>query len=245
VIRETVAQIVSATVRALRDAPAPPSRPLAVPAPVIPDPASADLHRSLSIADRAGSSLEPPVKGYSVAITAGTHTSPFSLGGPSGHSDWLGPSLSVSVRRETQPFLIEARVVAEMSEHSLDLVNIHSQLYSATLAALRRFSAGPFTFGLGLEMGALFLRETASPGTSGFDQDTVWTLAPSAPLFSEIKWSTGLLAGAIGQVSTPLSRRLFLHFTAGVPVVLMKVVNDGQWHASSYTQLLGGVGFSL
>jgi hypothetical protein len=245
VIRETVAQIVSATVRALRDAPAPPSGPLAVAAPVIPAPASADLHRSLSIADRADPSLEPPRKRYSVAITAGKHTSPFSLGGPSDHSDWLGPSLAVSFRRETQRFLIEARAAAEMSEHSLDLVNIHSELYSATVAASRRFSAGPFTFGLGLEMGALFLRETMSPGTSGFDQEIVSSLAQDAPSFSEAKWSTGLLAGAIGQVSMPLSRRVFLHVTAGFPVALMKVVNDGQWHASWYTQLLGGVGFSL
>jgi hypothetical protein len=244
VIRETVAQIVSATVRALRDAPAPRPGPLALAAPVIPAPASADLHRSLSIADRADPSLEPPPKRYSVAITAGQHTSPFSLGGPSDHSDWLGPSLSVSFRRETPRFLIEARAVAEMSEHSLDLVAIHSQLYSATLTASRRFSAGPLTFGLGWETGALFLRETMSPGTSGFDQETVWSLAPYAPLFSEVKWSTGLLAGAIGQVSMPLSRRLFLHATAGVPIVLMKV-DDGQWHASWYTRLLGGVGFSL
>jgi hypothetical protein len=245
VIRETVAQIVSATVRALRDTPAPRSGPLALAVPVIPAPASADLHRSLSIADRADRSVEPPLKRYSVAITAGKHTSPFSLGGSSDRSDWLGLSLAVSFRRETQRFIIEARAAAELSEHSLDLVDIHSQLYSATLAASRRLPAGPFTFSLGFETGALFLRETMSPGPFGFDQETVWTLAPYAPLFSEIKWSTGLLVGAIGQVSMPLPRRLFLHVTAGVPVVLMKVVNDGQWHASWYTQLLGGVGVSL
>ncbi len=124
VIRETVAQIVSATVRALRDAPAPRSGPPVLAVPVIPAPANADLHRSLSIADRADRSTEPPLKHYSIAIATGMHTSPFSLGESFDRSAWLGLSLAVSFRRETQRFLIEARAAAEFSEHSLDLVDI-------------------------------------------------------------------------------------------------------------------------
>ena len=243
VMRETVAQIVSGAVHALHAETSGPPRAvvLVTPPPTVPGP----VEQSISQPASRASALEHPVpRAYSLAMVAGVHTSPFLLAEPHDQLNWLGLTLALSLRRETPTLLLELRAVAERSERSIDAIDLHSQFYSAILGASRRMTSGPFTFGLGLEVGALLLRQQSE---IVYNADSGSGAGFALPGVLGASSSAGFLVGLLGEASVAVTRRWYLHLVASLPRATMKVddVNDGataHWQSDWYAQVLGGVG---
>jgi hypothetical protein len=243
VVRETAAQIVGASVLALQGGAAALVHPVSFPAASsAPSLALAQSSRQPAAPDEASSVW--PRQGFSLALAAGAHTSPFTLAEPHDQYHWLGFSVSLSGRWETPKYLLAVRSAAEFSERTIDTIDLRSQLYSATLAASRKLSVGSFAFSLGLEAGTLILRQHPSliwDSYSGYESSL------SVPGRLGTTWSAGPLFGPIGEARVTVTRRIFLHLDAGVPFTVMRINDNGvsHWRSSWYTRVMLGLGVYL
>jgi hypothetical protein len=214
VVRETAAQIVGASVLAMQGGEAALLHPVVSPEPTLaPAITVTDNSRKSEPAEASG---VPSGRGFSLALAAGAHTSPFTLAEPHDEYHWLGFSMVLSGRWETPRFLLAVRTAAEFSERSIDTIDLRSQLYSATLAASRKLSVGSFAFSLGLEAGALILRQHTSLIWDSYSGGTYTDeTALSLPGRLGTTWSVGPMFGPIGEARVTVSRRIFLHLARG------------------------------
>ena len=150
----------------------------------------------------------------------------------------------MELRWETGRTLLAVRAAGELSQRSIDQLELQSQLFSSTLALLRRLRSGWVSLHLGLEFGVLVLRQQTSvigPNAS--------LPPPSLALPGQLvtTWSAGVLVGPVAEVSVAITDRVFIHVSAGLPVAYMNVYELGTtaWRTSSYARLLGGVGAYL
>jgi hypothetical protein len=243
-LRETVSQIVSATVWTLRNDGAGRSDEVALaatqPPPLVP--ARADIPEANVI--RAPVAAPVAIHGrYSLAGAVGAHTSPFLLAEPHTESHWLGLSMAVAGRWESPVALFSLRATGELSERSIDQIELRSQMYSVSLAASRKLTFGRVSFALGLEVGALFLRQH----TSQVNSNSPIPASLALPGQLGTTWSVGPLVGLTGEVNLALTQRTFLHLTAGLPLAFMRVDDNGPsaWQSGLYTQALCGAGAYL
>jgi hypothetical protein len=257
VLRETAAQIVSATVRALQGE-GPPSSPRVLPLP----PSSSAGTRDTVIRQRAAAS--PPAaefgktrpRRYSLVASGGIHSAPYGLADtnaalPSSQGildSRLGPAISMSIRRAGKHAAFEARLAWETSQSSNDFkIGLDTQMYSATLAAFLTGDLGPVTFSLGAEAGVVLMRQVTSEWSCCSDYPRESLVLPGQ---LGTTWSTGPMFGPILQTSVHLGtlRRAFAQVDASVPVIVMRVNNsDGtsSWQPAGRVRVMMGLGYAF
>lgn len=245
---EMVAQIVTATARALDDLRSLSPAASAAPTATLPGP-SVDIQRPMSAPRTPDARANHR---FGLALVAGEHSSPFELGEPHDDPNWLGPSVSFSARRETRNSLLEVRLTAERSTRSIDQLNLRTQYYSAALAASRAFTSasGELSASFGVELGALFLRQVTSPGDPNLAGGPASLAGAFALGGGETTWSAGVLTGLLGQFTWLVRPPVFINVMGGVPLVLLNVNTyylnkDAHWRQGFYFQMLGGLGVYL
>jgi hypothetical protein len=243
---ETVAQIVAATARALEEVRSFSPATAAGATPASPE-AVVGIRRS---AAPPTATVQPSSHRYGLALVAGAHTSPFKLGEPRDEANWLGGSASLSGRLETRTALFEVRLTAERSERSIDWLGLRTQYYSAGVAASRAFSSASaeFSASLGVEVGAILLRQTTSDslvplgGTASYNGATSYVVVGAATT-----WSLGAVVGLLGQATWTVRGPIFIDVVCSVPAPLMDLTENGQtsWRVRPYVRMLGGLGVRL
>ena len=231
---EAVAQIVAATVRTL--AAEPPPAPVEPPAPpVAPGPV---------VVRRQAPPPAPRGDAFGVALAGGAHTAPFALGGSSDESNWLGPSLTLSLRYDAAKAFIELRLTGERSQRSDLSLDLQTQFYAAALAAGRQFRAGSFAVSLGGTVGAIALRQSSAPESQSGEGAVAGTIPVKGAEQPGTTWSVGALAGPLARATWSVSPRWFLDLVVALPVVAKRLDGAGAngWQLGSYFQSLVGVG---
>lgn len=243
---ETVAQIVAATARALEEGRTFSPATASGATPVSPE-TVVGIRRSP--APPAATGQLPPHR-YGLALVVGAHTSPYKLGEPHDEVNWLGGSASLSGRRETPTALFEVRLTGERSERSIDLFGLRTQYYSAVVAASRAFpsASGEFSASLGVEVGAILLRQTTSDSLVPVGGTASSNIANSyAVVGGATSWSMGAVVGLLGQVTWTVRGPVFLDVACSVPAPLMEFTENGRtsWRVRPYLRMLGGLGVHL
>jgi len=246
---EMVAQIVAGTARALDDSRSVSRVASAAPTAASPEP-SVGIRRPAS---PPGTRDAPANDRYGLALVAGEHTSPYELGEPHDEHNWLGASVSLAARRETRNSLFEVRLTAERSMRSIDQLDLRTQYYSAAIGASHAFTSasGEFSASVGVELGALLLRQATSPGDLNLAGSAASLVGAFALGGGETTWSAGVLSGLLGQVTWRVRPPFFINLMGGVPVVVMNVNMEypdnghAHWRQSFYFRMMGGLGVYL
>lgn len=256
VARETVAQVVRSAVQVLTGSDATDDPPRATIAAAEPETISPP-RPSAEVSQRRGPT--GPVQGtvdaegkthrgrFGAAIAAGAHTSPFLLSEPYNQSHWLGLSVQLAGRWETPALLLALRGAWETSERSIDTINLESQLFSISLALSRKLTFGALSFGIGAEIGGLFMRQVTSEIQDAFNTYSLPRIALTLPAQLATTWSTGFLLGPLAEMNLTVTEHAFVHLEVARPVAFMDIDDNGAtaWKASAYLRAMGGFGVRL
>lgn len=257
VARETVAQIVQTLVRALLDptsAPAPlleppPITPLLPPMPV-PPPAPVGAARGSEASSPATvirapePASRPRMHGYNAIISVGEHSFPYDLAGPLALQPRVD-AVAVSLDRRYARVTATARLSVEWSRHLAGAVNVATQILTASAGTFAGRRAGPVSFALGVDVGALLIRQSTSLADST-DLGAIFALGFPGVLWDA--WSAGPMGDLRASMSVDLFSRAFVRFEAALPVAWLNtrdINGDSAWRVSRYEQLMLGVGYHL
>ena len=252
VLRETAAQIVSATVRALQGEGTPSSPRVLPPPPPSSGAGDTVIRQRAPASPPAAESGKTRPRRYSLVASGGIHSAPYGLADtnaiiPSSQGildSRLGPAIALSIRRAGKHAAFEARLAWETSQTSNEFkIALDTQMYGGTLAAFLTGDFGPVTFSLGAEAGVVLMRQVTSEWSS-----TATSLYLPGQLGTT--WSTGPMFGPILQTSVHLGTlgRAFAQVDASVPVIVMRVNNsDGtsSWQAAGRVRVMMGLGFAF
>jgi hypothetical protein len=258
VMRETVAQIVKAAVHALRgktELQEPPVTPAAATddsweAQPSAAPMAAPFVQTapvLAATGRTLSSTPTPQRRWSFLFSFGAHTSPFKLAEPHTESNWLGTSMVGAARFHYRNFILAARLAYEESARSIDIYDLKTQYISATAAAYRSKDFGRLYVAVGVEAGALFLRQDTSADQANLSSGYANYRLLELPGQLGQLWSTGVLAGPLAEANLTIGKQMLVHLDVGMPVATLQIKDSlgTRWSASPYFRALFGVGYRL
>jgi hypothetical protein len=238
--RETVAQIVAEAVRALRSVHR--ATTAATAPPLTAPPAAVTLGE----AARPAAPASPRKTAVELTLAAGAHTAPFKMAEPSSESNWLGPSVQGQIRWRVGKAAFALRSGWEKSQKTIDWLWLRTQFYSMTLAALRRVEVDKLDLGIGLELGALYVRQSTE---MNYDYPGVMQMTFGPGTLRDTQ-SLGFLFGPILEANLKLTERWFFHldFAASINGLDVKGGSVGWktgWTTSPNLHGLMGLGIRI
>jgi hypothetical protein len=244
VARETVAQIVGESVRALRAGPATPeptSVPVSAPERAPEPPTLAGVAHPASVVPPS-----PKARRFEVTLAAGAHTAPFKMAEPSSESNWLGPLVQGQVRWRIGKAALAMRAGWEKSDKTIDSLWLYTQFYRMTVAAFRRFQLDSLDLGIGFELGALYIRQSTE---ANYAYTSVYPTEFSPGTLRNTE-SLGYLFGPVAEANLRLTERWFFHidFAASIDNVKMKAGSLGAttaWESSPSIRGTLGLGVRI
>jgi hypothetical protein len=179
------------------------------------------------------------ISATSVMASGGVHTAPYGLG-------WFGPAAGLTLRRDGRRFSLEARLIWERSStsHGLDYpyngIDIRTDGFAATVAALRSLDLGPLTLSAGVEAGGWLLLQKPS---ISIDSNPRPALGLPGQLSSNTSW--GPIIGPLLQMDVHLFSRWYARLDAGLPLTWMQVKDNRgatHWDFDWRARVMAGVG---
>jgi hypothetical protein len=241
VARETVAQIVQTTVRAMLDpAGAHLARALALQPPPI---APSDPSQPAVTAERkAPPVFEPRLAHDGVVgglISFSRHTFPFDTDAPLTQYPFDGLALSFS--RRFPVLVVTARLSGQLNEQTSEGFKLGTQALMASVGAGAHLDRGDLSFALGLEAGAIVIHEKLDFHSN--QSNVSYDLGGGF----DSNWWSGPLVALRGAVDYHLSSRAFLRVEPGLTVVAVEPKHSGatHWQVYQYGQLMLGAGYSF
>jgi len=195
---------------------------------------------------------------YSLVLSGGMHTAPFSLQGVGPGSvytsTWrqrnVGPAAALALRRDSRRFSLEARLGYGTDHLENDgQIALDTQMFTAGATGLAAWDLGPITFDAGVEVGLLAIRQRTTEWTAVYPFTSPGP-RPSLDLPGQLgtSWALGPSVGPVLQANVRLWRRVFAQLEGRLPFALMNVksapdASDWQW--SRRLEVMVGIGCYL
>ena len=259
VARETVAQIVRTTVRALLD-PAgepgdgatasrlepPPLSPLSLPSPPAPIAAAGaiKLPRTATVTRAPISAPRHGAHPYSAVISVGHRSFSYDATQPLAVQAKVN-SVALSFDRRYGMLSATARLSGEWSRDPVAEVVVATQILTSSAGVSANLDVGRVSLALGLEAGAVVIRQDTS--LADWADQSAWR-ALGLPGVLRTGWSAGPMVGLRSSMSVDLFSHAFVRLEAAVPVTWLDtrdVNGDSAWRVGRYAQVMLGVGYRL
>ncbi|MEP6653586.1 MAG: caspase family protein [Myxococcales bacterium] len=146
-----------------------------------------------------------------------------------------GPALLVSARHDRRWLSVEARLGFDRGTLTdVAGVELDNRALTPSALAVAPFDWGPLTLAIGVEAGVVLMHQSMA-----LSADHAQLLsAPATTSLLTPRWSTGLQAGPVTQVDSPLGPHSYLRFEAGL---IWRSFDDGA-HRGAHLRLLAGAG---